>query len=196
MWGCLTVAGLLLAGCSFEHGGGASSPDPTADAGGGGFSDGVPDPDGGAGTPDGAAAFDAAPPVEPVLLETLTIPVTSDDPVQSTVILLAGQSYQLIASGEATVRDDDLGRYEGDADYWYGGGLVGDGWLGVDFGIAVNDFDGSGSRAPDWGEFADSHVYQATIQGDGAVLTAQYFDNNYGNGNSGSLTLEIWGPPP
>lgn len=193
MWGCLTLAGLLLAGCSFEHGGSASS-DRDTDGGGGGFSDGVPDPDGATGTPD-AAPPDGAPPIEPVLLETLTIDVAEQDPIHSTVVLVAGQSYQLLASGEAIVRDDEVGRFAGDADYWYGGALLGDTWLGVDFGIAVNDFDGSGSRAPDWGEFSDAHVYKATIPGNDAVLTAQFFDNNYGNGNSGSLTLEIWGPP-
>ncbi len=195
MWGCLTVAGLLLAGCSFEHGGGASSPDPAADAGGGGFSDGLPHPDGGAATPDGAPP-DGAPAIEPVLLDTLTIDVTSAAQVQSAVVLLSGQAYQLIASGEAVVRDDDAGRYRGDADYWYGSIFGGDGFGGVDYGLAIDDTVIDGDRSPDWGEFADSHVYQATVTGTGAPITAQYHDSNYGNGNSGSLTLEIWGPPP
>ena len=196
MWGCLTLAGLLLAGCSFEHGGGASSPDPATDAGGGGFSDGVPDPDGGVATPD-AAAPDGAPPIEPVLLDTLTIDVTSPAEVQSNVVLLSGEAYQLIASGEAVVRDDGAGRYRVDADYWYGGIFDGeDSYLGVDFGLAIDDTVIYGDFSPDWGEFADSHIYQATITGTGAPITAQFHDSNYENGNSGSLTLEIWGPPP
>ncbi|HEU5060891.1 MAG TPA: hypothetical protein VFU21_30380 [Kofleriaceae bacterium] len=156
----------------------------------------MPDPDGGPGVPDGAPLHDAPPPVEPVLLETLTIDVSVQSPISSAVVLAAGHTYQLIASGEAIVRDDDLGRFEGDADYWYNGTFFGDRAGDVDMGLAVNDFDGDDSRAPNWGDFNDSHVYQATVAGNDAVLTAQFFDPDFGNGNSGSLTLEIWGPPP
>lgn len=192
LWGCLTLAGLLLAGCSFNPGGSSGS-DPGSDAGGG-FSDGLPDPDGGSRTPDAAGA-DAAP-VEPVLLETLAIDVASEQTVQSTVVLLSGRTYRLVASGEAVVRDDDLGRYMGDADYWWGGIFDGeDSYGGVDYGLAINDIQVDGSRSPDWGEFADSHVYETTMPGNDSVLSALFFDSNYGNGNSGSLSLEIWGPP-
>jgi hypothetical protein len=191
LWGCLTLAGLLLAGCSFKPGG--SSGSETADAGGGGFSDGVPDPDGGPGVPDSAP--DGPPAVVPVLLETLTVE-SNGNTVQSSFALEAGSSYRLIVSGEIVTRDDDVGRFNGDADYWYGGIFgANDGFNGVDFGVAIDDSDIDGERSPDWGEFADSHVYQATMSGTGAQLTAQYHDHDYDNGNSGSLTLEIWGPP-
>jgi hypothetical protein len=191
VWGRLPLAGLLLAGCSFSPGGSSGS-DPDSDAGGG-FSDGLPDPDGGPGVPD-AAPLPDAPPVEPVLLETLTVE-SNGNTVQSSFALEAGATYRLVASGELVVRDDDAGRFSGDADYWYGVVLSGDGFDGVDFGVAIDDTEVDDERSPDWGEFADSHIYQATIPGTGAQLTAQYHDNNYGNGNSGSMSLEIWGPP-
>ncbi len=194
LWGCLTLAGLLLAGCSFKPGGSASD-QPSPDASGG-FSDGLPDPDGGPGVPDGAHPLPDSAPVEPVLLETLTIPVTSSEPVESSVVLVAGQSYRLVASGTAIVRVDDvLGRFDGDADYWFNDVARGDTSDGVDLGLAVNDDDGTSSRTPDWGEYTGSHVYEATIPGDDNLLSAVFFDPDYDNGNSGSLTLEIWGPP-
>jgi hypothetical protein len=52
-----------------------------------------------------------------------------------------------------------------------------------------------GTRSPDWGAFSSSHSYTFVMAGTGATLTAQFHDPNYDNGNSGSLTLEIWGPP-
>ena len=193
MWGCLPLAGLLLAGCSFSPGGSSGS-DPDSDAGGG-FSDGLPDPDGGPGVPDAAPVLpDGLPAVVPVLLETLTVE-SNGNTVQSSFALDAGATYRLVVSGEIVVRDDDAGRFNGDADFWYGVVLGGDGFGGVDFGVAIDDTDVDDDRSPDWGEFADSHVYEANIPGTGAQLTAQYHDNNYGNGNSGSLSLEIWGPP-
>lgn len=193
MWGCLTVAGLLLAGCSFEHGGGASSPDPAADGGGGGFSDGLPHPDGGVGTPD-AAAPDGAPPIEPVLLDTLTVPADGQT-VTSTVVLVAGASYQLVASGELVVNDDG---FSADSDFWWDDDLPGvgfNGFDGVDYCLAVNDTVVDGNCSPDWGDFAGSHTYESTMAGTGSTLVAQFHDRDYENGNSGSLTLEIWGPP-
>lgn len=193
LWGCLTLAGLLLAGCSFKPGGSSGS-DPDSDAGGG-FSDGLPDPDGGASVPDGAQSVPDATLVEPVLLETLTVE-SNGNTVQSSFPLLAGVSYRLVVAGDIVVRDDELGRYRGDADYWYGGLFEGeDSFNGVDYGVAIDDTDVDGERSPDWGEFADSHNYETTFAGTGSQLTAQYHDSNYGNGNSGSLSLEIWGPP-
>jgi hypothetical protein len=134
--------------------------------------------------------------VEPVLLETLTVPVTDSEPVQSSVVLLAGRTYRLVASGTAIVRDDDAGRYNGDADYWWSDLISGDTSGGVDLGLAVNDSDGNASRSPDWGGYSDSHVYQASIPGNDKKVSAVYFDPDYDNGNSGSLSLEIWGLPP
>ena len=142
-----------------------------------------------------AAPLPDAPPVEPVLLETLTVE-SNGNTVQSSFALETGATYRLVVSGELVVRDDELGEYGGDADYWYGGIFEGeDGFNGVDYGVAIDDTDIDSERQPDWGAFIDSHVYETTIAGTGAQLTAQYHDSNYGNGNSGSVSLEIWGPP-
>ena len=145
--------------------------------------------------PDAAPVLpDGLPAVVPVLLEILTVE-SNGNTVQSSFELDAGATYRLVVSGEIVVRDDDAGRFNGDADFWYGVVLGGDGFGGVDFGVAIDDTDVDDDRSPDWGEFDDAHVYEANIPGTGAQLTAQYHDNNYGNGNSGSLSLEIWGPP-
>jgi hypothetical protein len=133
-------------------------------------------------------------PVEPVLLETLTIQAVDTEPVQSTVVLASGSSYRLVCAGVVDIRDGD---YSGDGDYWWPNDLplaIGDSVNGVDMGLAVNDTDGTDSRSPDWGDFSGSHTYEATIPGTDTVLSAIFFDPNHGN-NSGALTLEIWGPP-
>lgn len=187
MWGRLIVAGLLLAGCAFDpRGSSGTGPGPD----GGGFSS--PGSDAGKSSSDAAVPPDGAP-VEPVLLETLTIDSHSTVPVESTVVLLAGASYRLVAAGVVAIRDDG---WSGDADYYWDDDtpwLVGDD-IGVDIGLAVNDADGSGARSPDWGDYTDSHVYQATMPGSDSVLSAVFFDPDNSN-DSGSLTLEIWGPP-
>lgn len=194
MWGCLPLAGLLLAGCSFSPGGSSGS-DPDSDDGDG-FSDGLPDPDGSPGLPDATPPPPDGPPVAPVLLETLTIQATGEV-VTSSVVLSADASYTLVASGEVVVNDDG---FSADSDYWWDDGIPGlgfDGFDGVDYGLAINDLDVDGTRSPDWGEFSpDSHSYQTTMPGTDGVLTAQFHDRDYDNGNSGSLSLEIWGPPP
>ena len=141
--------------------------------------------------PDAASVQpDGQPPV-PVLLETLTVPATGEV-VTSTVVLVSGASYQLVATGEVTVRDG----YGGDADYWYDVvfGVGGDSSGGVDIGLAVNDTVIDGDRSPDWGEYTESHSYQSTMGGTGSTLTAQYHDPNFSN-NGGSMSLEIWGLP-
>lgn len=189
VWGRLSVAGLLLAGCAFDPRGSSASAGPpdAAVMPGGGF-------DGG-GT---IVPFDAAPTFDaptPVLLETLVIDAAATAPTQSSVVLLAGASYRLVASGVVAIRDDG---FSGDADYWWDDDLpevVGDSAGGVDIGLAVNDSDGTSSRAPDWGPPVLSHTYEVSLTGNDAVLSAQFFDPNNGN-NSGSLSLEIWGPPP
>jgi len=193
VWGRLSVAGLLLAGCAFDPGGSSAGSDADPSQPG---ADARPGADSGPGAPDATAVSPDAAPVEPVLLDTLTVSVTTNVPVQSSVVLAAGQTYRLVASGTAVVRDDDLGRYMGDADYWWGGIFDGqDSYNGVDYGLAIDDTHVDDSRSPDWGPFADSHVYETTMPGTGSVLSAVFFDSNYNNGNSGSLTLEIWGPP-
>jgi hypothetical protein len=190
VWGCLTVAGLLLAGCSFEPGGNSSSNPGSDAAGGGNPADARPVPDG------APAAFDAAPPADapppPELLETLTVQATGEVETSNTLLEL-GASYILIAAGTVAVRDDG---YSGDADYWWSDefGFGGDTTGEVDLGLAINDIVVDSSRSPDWGDYSSGHSYQVTMEGTGAVLTAQYHDPNFEN-NSGSLTLEIYGPP-
>jgi hypothetical protein len=193
VWGRLFVAGLLLTGCSFRPGGGASDPpDSDRDGAGADAQPGVPDA-----TP---GPFDAAPPsfdaTPPELLETLTVLATGEVETSDTV-LESGATYILVAAGTVVVNDDG---YSADSDYWWDDDLPGigvDGFDGVDYGLAVNDTDVDNSRSPDWGGFDSSaHSYQITMAGTGATLTAQFHDRDYGNGNSGSLTLEIHGPPP
>lgn len=191
VWGRLPLAGLLLAGCAFDPGGSSTS---------GSASDAAPGaPDARPGADSAPGATDAAPlppdaaPVEPVLLETLTIQATGEI-ARSTVVLEAGASYRLVASGVVDIKDGD---YSSDADYWWGNGtpwLVGNSSGGVDIGLAIDDTTIDDNRSPDWGDYAGSHVYETTMAGTGATLTAQFHDPNYGN-NSGSMTLEIWGPP-
>ena len=93
------------------------------------------------------------------------------------------------------MRDDG---WSGDADYYWADDLPditrGDSAGGVDIGLAINDTTIDNNRSPDWGSYTDSHVYETTMAGTGATLTAQFHDPEYSN-NSGSLTLEIWGPP-
>lgn len=182
MWGRLPIAGLLLAGCAFEPQGSAPAGEPATDAG-----SQVADAAGpfeGPEPPDGAA-------LAPVLLETLTVPATGEV-VPSTAPLRAGASYQLVASGVVSVRDG----YSGDADYYWDDvfGIGGDSAGGVDIGLAIDDPTIDETRSPDWGEYSSGHSYQAEVTGTGAALAAQFHDPNFGN-NSGSLTLEIWGPP-
>ena len=196
LWGRLSVAGLLLAGCAFDPRGSSSS-ESGGDAGGGPADARPPLDDGGGGDIDGSAPAPDAAAIAPVLLETLTIQADEGvAPVQSTVVLKNGSSYRLVASGVVVVRDDG---WSGGADYYWQDDLPdvtrGDSSGGVDLGLAVNDTDGNANRSPDWGSYTDSHVYEATMAGNDSVLSAIFFDPNYDNGNSGALSLEIWGPP-
>ena len=191
MWGRLSLAGLLLAGCAFDPRGSSSS---TPDADAARASDARPEGDGSPDPIDAAPPTPDSAPVEPVLLETLIIDAAETDAIQSTVVLQTGSSYRLVASGVVDIRDND---YSGDADYWWPDdlpGLISDSAGGVDLGLAINDTTIDGNRSPNWGDFADSHVYETTMAGTGSTLTAQFHDPNYDN-NSGSMTLEIWGPP-
>lgn len=191
MWGRLPLAGLLLAGCAFDPGGSSAS-DPSSDAAPG-AADARPRTDAGPDPFDGAPPSPDAAPIEPVLLDTLTIPATGEI-VTSTAVLETSASYRLVAQGVVDVRDGD---YSGDADYWWSndlGFIGGDSSGGVDLGLAIDDTTIDGNRSPDWGDYTDSHIYQASMTGTGSTLTAQFHDPNYGN-NGGSLTLEIWGPP-
>lgn len=192
MWGRLSLAGLLLAGCAFDPGGSSAGSDADASQPG---ADARPGADSAPGAPDATPPSPDAAPVEPVLLDTLTIQAVDSDPVQSAVVLLAGRSYRLVATGVVDIRNGD---YSGDADYWWPNdlpGVISDSAGGVDMGLAVNDTDGNSDRSPDWGDYDGSHVYEATIPGNDKVLSAVFFDPDNSN-NSGSLTLEIWGPPP
>jgi hypothetical protein len=133
-------------------------------------------------------------PVEPVLLQTLTIFAGRMTPSSrrrppGRVELPAGRNR----GGRGARR-----RLDGDADYYWADDLPditrGDSAGGVDLGLAINDTTIDNNRSPDWGSYTDSHVYETTMAGTGATLTAQFHDPEYSN-NSGSLSLEIWGPP-
>jgi hypothetical protein len=185
------LAGLLLAGCAFDPGGSSAGSDADASQPG---ADARPGADSAPGTPDATPVPPDAAAVEPVLLETLTIEAQNTDPIQSSVVLVVGQTYRLVASGVVAVRTDG---WSADADYYWDDrfpGVPGDSAGGVDYGLAVNDTGGSSSRSPDWGEYTQTHVYEAVIPGNDKFLSAVFYDFDNSN-DSGSLTLEIWGPP-
>ena len=136
--------------------------------------------------------IDAAPPIDAderewVVIETLSVP-SKGMLITSTKVLRTGVPYRLRASGtfyydtqvfaDAEYFDVDVGRTPMDS------------LSGVDGGLAVNDATVGPVRDFKWGAFSAGHVYEAEWIGDGAPITAQIHDGNYG-GNAGSLTLEI-----
>jgi hypothetical protein len=133
-------------------------------------------------------------PTRIVLLETLQVPA-SGAAVSSRTSLKSGVSYRLRASGTITV---DCCAAQGDAEWVrfpngqvsHTCGTTPD----VMFGIGVNDTGKDASRTPFWGAFNSARVYEIGFVGLGAPITLDYHDCFY-HDNSGSLTVEILGPP-
>jgi hypothetical protein len=154
-----------LAGCSF------SSPKASPDADDGGDGGGI----------DSGGQW--------VVVETLTIPADGTE-VPSTTVLQAGVGYQLRAMGTYTFKLNPVPSM-GDAEYvGFDINALMDSVSGVDVGLAVNDTTVDSNRTPRWGQYTNTHVYEAPWIGDGAVITAKLHDGQYAD-NSGTLTLQI-----
>jgi hypothetical protein len=125
-------------------------------------------------------------------LETLTIPCTGQV-VVSQLTYSSAQNYRVRASGLCKV-DEFLGNdIFVDAEYvlaTFPRNREG----AVDVGLGLYDTTLGFDKAPDWGSYNASHVYEITGPGFDVPVTVRFHDkanNAYGN-NSGSLTLEIF----
>jgi len=120
------------------------------------------------------------------LVETLTISPTGASFVSQP--LLAGQAYELIASGTFTYNP---AHNWADAEYYLKNGV-----------IVKGDVEGSTPNVldlsingplvnTDWGSYQSSHIYTMSWTGTGDPLSFAIYDSNYLD-NVGSLKLEIW----
>jgi hypothetical protein len=168
----LSVALLLVAGCSFKPGTlGMTDADEMLDAA-------VDDP-----------PFDVAidAPKTWQIVETLMVDSASSTALTSTTVLATGVTYRLRASGTVTNVIDDK---QGDAEWWdfadpKDNGCCEDIGLGIND-LVVNDLD----TQPNWGAYNATHIYEVEWIGAGGTITALYQDTYYGN-NGGIITLEI-----
>ena len=193
----LALFALAAGACGFDPAGGRAGLDPSDAAAGGG--DGSPaGPDARPpGTPDGSAdGPDAGEPAVEVLVDTLTVPSTGE--VVTSIVLDAGVTYRLEASGIAQVSSSG-GGFSADAEYFWQDSdpsSVFDGQGGdppVDVGIAIDDPTVNGTKTPDWGLPTVDHVYSISWPGEDAAIDAQFHDRNFTN-NSGDYTVKIFAP--
>jgi hypothetical protein len=133
----------------------------------------------------------------------------------SCVALVDGESYKLKASGTYFYRTDGIS--EADAEWAYripGEGLgYGDGeWVKGDvgapginpypsvLGLDVSKFAGptigvlSSYQNIDWGNYSETHNYEAMVTGEGGDFCLGIYDSAYGD-NSGAVTVEVWWMP-
>jgi len=122
-----------------------------------------------------------------VVIDTITVPVIGTM-VMSVVTLTNGVSYKLRAEGTFVIQSP-LGT-PADAEWWDYNNTMQDGVVGVDVGLAVNDFTVDTVRTPKWGAYQASHVYEVDWVGNGQKLVAMLHDGNFAN-NTGSLTLKV-----
>jgi hypothetical protein len=113
---------------------------------------------------------------------------------QRFTVLAAGVTYQLVARGVCDI--SGVPNLE-DADWNFDVAEtvmndLGDTGL-VDTGLGINDTVVDGDKLPKWGPYRHDHVYTIVFDGLGAPITAELHDSAPGN-NTGSLTLEIYGP--
>jgi len=129
--------------------------------------------------------------------EELIIPAygaTATEPIKvtSTHSLIAGHTYQFVASGTCNWRvPPSSSGYLADAEYWLRHDQYGEGWTKMDPGsIAI--WDGSAADNIDWGVYNDSHIYTIEyIPSADGPMTFYFYDDYYGD-NSDSLTLKIY----
>jgi hypothetical protein len=120
------------------------------------------------------------------VVETLTVPGDGSN-VVSQMVLEGNVAYRLRASGTFNMNTNL--DWMADAEYYNFAAPI-DAVSGVDLGIGVDDATVDAVRAPHWGDYADSHVYEIDFPGTGAAITANYHDAvTYDN--EGSLTLAI-----
>jgi hypothetical protein len=125
-------------------------------------------------------------------LDVLTVP-GNGMAVTSSVILAAGITYRLLASGTYDIG----GGTAADAEYWNfanpGGPLDLSDDNFTDAGLAVDDVTGTNIKQPRWGPYQPSHIYQVDFNGAGSTVVANIHDD-FPSNNHGALTLEIFGP--
>jgi hypothetical protein len=128
------------------------------------------------------------------LLETLSVPVDGSS-VRSTTTLTSGQLYRFRASGTFIIGGPGFAdaEYSFPANNSFSFNNCNNSPSGVDLGIGISDSINDNSKFPFWGAFNPLHVYDTVMVGQGFPVDLNYHDCNYGD-NSGSLTVEIFGP--
>jgi hypothetical protein len=123
-------------------------------------------------------------------LDVLSVPGVGT-PVSSSIVLTAGVTYRLRASGTW-----DIEGTAADAEYWnFDNGPPFDDSCDnfTDAGLAIDDVTINGPKQPRWGPYQPTHIYEIDHLGTGAALVANIHDDDLSN-NGGALTLEIYGP--
>jgi hypothetical protein len=125
------------------------------------------------------------------LVDTVYVPANYPEPTYSSINLVDGIDYILVATGIASAGDT----IDFDAKYSITNRIQGDTWTDVvtgyeSYGPTLLDLFVNGNPG-DWGVYNADHDYECTITGDGSQVELWIYDIYYPN-NAGSLRVNIY----